>query len=436
MGTRLYPQRNDVRSIAIMNGNIIDGRGGDPLTGMTLLIEGERIAAIGPRDQVHIPRDAIVIDAMGGSILPGLIDCHVHFLLEYPDVLRSLITQPSLRLLQAIPRMRLTLEAGVTTIRDAGGSPAGLKIAVERGIVAGPRMQVAVSMITQTGGHGDGFYPCCVYLCFFGVRFFDVPDGVADGVDEVRKATREILRAGADSVKLATTGGVISTSDAPTSSQLTVEEIATAVYEAAAQEKRCMAHAQGSQGIKNALLGGVASIEHGVYLTDELIDLMLKRNVYLVPTLVAPQAVIEFGQEHPDILPPMMATKAIDVIEAHRQSFRRAVEAGVQVAMGTDSGVGKHGENGRELQLMVENGLTPLQAIVASTSNAARLLHLDGSLGTLEVGKLADVIVVDGDVLSDISRIVDPRNVKLVLKGGKAAKNTLGAGVPMIAGLA
>ncbi len=405
MGTRLYPQRNDVRSIAIMNGSIIDGRGGDPLTGMTLLIEGERIAAIGPRDQVHIPRDAIVIDAMGGSILPGLIDCHVHFLLEYPDVLRSLITQPSLRLLQAIPRMRLTLEAGVTTIRDAGGSPAGLKIAVERGIVAGPRMQVAVSMITQTGGHGDGFYPCCVDLGFFGLRFYDVPDGVADGVEEVRKATREILRAGADWIKLATT-------------------------------KRCMAHAQGSQGIKNALLGGVASIEHGVYLTDELIDLMLKRNVYLVPTLVAPQAVIEFGQEHPDILPPMMAAKAIDVIEAHRQSFRRAVEAGVQVAMGTDSGVGKHGENGRELQLMVENGLTPLQAIVASTSNAARLLHLDGSLGTLEVGKLADVIVVDGDVLSDISRIVDPRNVKLVLKGGKAAKNTLGAGVPMIAGLA
>ncbi len=436
MGTRLYPQRNDVRSIAIMNGSIIDGRGGDPLTGMTLLIEGERIAAIGPRDQVHIPRDAIVIDAMGGSILPGLIDCHVHFLLEYPDVLRSLITQPSLRLLQAIPRMRLTLEAGVTTIRDAGGSPAGLKIAVERGIVAGPRMQVAVSMITQTGGHGDGFYPCCVDLGFFGLRFYDVPDGVADGVEEVRKATREILRAGADWIKLATTGGVISTSDAPTSSQLTVEEIATAVYEAAAQEKRCMAHAQGSQGIKNALLGGVASIEHGVYLTDELIDLMLKRNVYLVPTLVAPQAVIEFGQEHPDILLPMMGTKAIDVIEAHRQSFRRAVEAGVQVAMGTDSGVGRHGENGRELQLMVENGLTPLQAIVASTSNAARLLHLDGSLGTLEVGKLADVIVVDGDVLSDISRIVDPRNVKLVLKGGQAAKNTLGAGVPMIAGLA
>src|SRR5258708_1986536 len=138
MGTRLYPQRSDVRSIAIMNGSIIDGRGGDPLTGMTLLIEGERIAAIGPRDQVHIPRDAIVIDAMGGSILPGLIDCHVHFLLEYPDVLRALITQPSLRLLQAIPRMRLTLEAGVTTIRHPEASPPALNIPPHHAIVPPP----------------------------------------------------------------------------------------------------------------------------------------------------------------------------------------------------------------------------------------------------------------------------------------------------------
>jgi imidazolonepropionase-like amidohydrolase len=287
-------------------------------------------------------------------------------------------------------------------------------------------------MISQTGGHGDGFFPCCVDIGFFGMRFYDVPSGVSDGIDEVRKATRKILRAGADWIKLATTGGVLSTSDAPTSSQLTVEEIATAVYEAAAQEKRCMAHAQGSQGIKNALLGGVASIEHGVYLNDELIDLMIERDVFLVPTLVAPVAVVEFATEHPDILPPMMAAKATDVIEAHRQSFRRAVEAGVKVAMGTDAGVGKHGENGRELVLMVENGMTPMQAIVASTANAARLLHLDEHVGTLEVGKLADVVIVDGDIVGDIRKIADPTNVKLVLKGGRAAKNTFEVGVPSI----
>src|SRR6266581_954609 len=419
--------------LAITNGTVIDGRGSDPLEGAVVLIEGERITAVGKRAHVNIPRDATVIDAAGGSILPGLIDTHVHFMLEYPDVLRALLTPPSLRLLQAIPRMRATLDAGITTVRDAGGSPAGLKIAVERGIVVGPGMQVAVSVISQTGGHGDGFFPCCVDIGLFGIRFYDVPESVVDGVEEVRKATREILRAGADWIKLATTGGVLSASDTPTSSQLTVDEIATAVYEAAAQEKRCMAHAQGSQGIKNALIGGVASIEHGVYLNDELIDLMLKKDVYLVPTLVAPLAVAEFAREHPDILPPMMAAKAKEVIEDHKQSFRHAVQAGVNIAMGTDSGVGKHGENGRELMLMVENGMTTMQAIVASTRNAARLLHLDKYIGTLEVGKLADVIVVKGDILGDIRKILDQTNIQLVLKGGRAAKNTFEERVPMMA---
>jgi imidazolonepropionase-like amidohydrolase len=417
-------------TLAITNGTIIDGLGGDPLAG-TLLIEEKQIIAVGRKDQVAIPRDAKVIDARGGCILPGLIDCHVHFMLEYPDIMRGLITQPSLRLLQSIPRMRSTLDAGVTTVRDAGGSPAGLKYAVEQGIVLGPRMQVAVSMISQTGGHGDGFFPCCVDIGLFGIRFYDVPNGVSDGIEEVRKTTREILRAGADWIKLATTGGVLSTSDAPTSSQLTIEEIATAVYEAATQEKRCMAHAQGTQGIKNALLAGVASIEHGVYLNDELIDLMLKKDVYLVPTLVAPIAVSEYARDHPDILPPMMAEKANGVIEAHKQSFRHAVEAGVKVAMGTDSGVGKHGENGRELLLMVENGMTPMQAIVASTRNAAQLLHLDAYVGSLEVGKLADVVVVNGNILEDIASITDQANVQLVLKGGQAAKNTFEEKVPM-----
>ncbi len=413
-------------SIAIVNGTIIDGRRGwEPQTVKTLLIEDERIVAIGRDDQVNLQKDTQVLDARGGSILPGLIDTHVHFLMEYPALTQYLVTPPSLRLFEAIPRMRATLRAGVTTVRDAGGTPASVKLAVERGIVPGPRMQVAVSMITQTGGHGDGFYPCCVDLGFFGIHLPDVPRGVADGVEEVRRTVREVLRSGADWIKLATTGGVLSTADAPTSSQLTVEEIAVAVYEAAAQDKRCMAHAQGTLGIKHALQAGVASIEHGVYLNNELIDLMLQKDAYLVPTLVAPQAVIEFSQEHPDLLPPVMAAKAAAVIDVHRRSFRMAVEAGVKIAMGTNFGVGRHGENGRELQLMVEHGMTPMQAIQASTANAAQLLHLSDDLGTLEVGKLADVIVVDGDVLANIALLADPANVKLVLKGGKVVKNIL-----------
>ena len=196
-----------------------------------------------------------------------------------------------------------------------------------------------------------------------------------------------------------------------------------------------MAHAQGTQGIKNALLAGVVSIEHGVYLTDELIELMLQKDAWLVPTLVAPLAVVKFSQEHPEIIPPLMAAKALSVVETHKQSFRRAVEAGVKIAMGTDAGVGRHGDNGQELVLMVEDGMTPMQAIIASTSSAAQLLRMDHDLGTLETGKLADVIIVDGDVLSDISKIADPANVKLVLKGGQAAKNTLNVAVPTLVGL-
>lgn len=410
---------------AITHGTVIDGRGGEPRTGMTMLLDGEYISALGKDGRIGIPREAEVIDAAGRFILPGLIDCHVHFLMEYPDIMRALITPPSLRLLQALPRLKKTLEAGVTTVRDAGGTPAGVKMAVERGIIEGPRMQVAVSIISQTGGHGDGYFPCCVDIGFFGIQLTDVPRAVVDGIEEVRRATREILRAGADWIKLATSGGVLSASDSPRSSQLTIEEIATAVYEAAAQDKRCMAHAQGTQGIKNALIAGVASIEHGVYLTEELIHLMLEREAYLVPTLVAPLAVVEFAREHPDILPPVMAEKALSVVDSHQRSFRMAVEAGVKIAMGTDSGVGRHGENGRELQLMVENGMSPMQAIVASTASAAKLLYLDDRLGTLEEGKLADVILVEGNVLENIGLLADPANVKLVLKGGNMVKNIL-----------
>jgi imidazolonepropionase-like amidohydrolase len=418
--------------LAITNATLIDGNGNEPYNNGTVLLDEERIRAVGQKNEVHIPRNTTIIDAQGSSVLPGLIDCHVHFMLEYPHLIRALATPPSLSLFNVIPRLQATLNAGITTVRDAGGTPAGVKMAVERGIIAGPRMQVAVSLLSQTGGHGDGHYPCCLDLGLFGIQLLDVPSGVADGIEEVRKTTREILRAGADWIKLATTGGVLSTADAPTSSQFTIEEIATAVYEAAAQEKRCMAHAQGTQGIKNALRAGVTSIEHGIYLDDEAIDLMRKQGAYLVPTLVAPIWVAEFAAEHPDILPPAMIEKSYNVMDAHRQSFRRAVEAGINIAMGTDAGVGAHGENGRELQLMVDNGMTPLQAITASTLHAARLLHLDKELGTLAVGKLADIILIDGDVSNNIHLLTQPANVKLVLKGGRAAKNNLDAILPTI----
>ena len=403
--------------LAIVGARLIDGSGADPIEDGALVIEGERITSVGKRDAVQVPRGAVVIEADGGTVMPGIIDCHVHLSGQWGyDLLRNLMTSPSLGLLYTVPNCRATLEGGITTVRDAGGTPAGVKMAVERGLFAGPRMLVAVSVLSQTGGHGDAMMPCCIDMR--GPRPADIPHSVVDGAEEMRHAVREILRAGADWVKLCTSGGVLSAADSPRSAQFTVEEIAVAVYEAAAQEKRCMAHAQSTQGIKNALLAGIASIEHGIWLDDEAIQMMLDRGVYLVPTLVAPEDVVRLAESRPGLLPAYAVDKARMVMDDHRQSFRRAVEAGVKVAMGTDSGVGPHGENARELVLMAQNGMTPMQSIVASTRSAAELLHLDHDRGTLTPGKLADVLVLDGNPLDDIAVVADAGRRALVLKGG------------------
>jgi imidazolonepropionase-like amidohydrolase len=427
------PTRPIEGPLAILGAQIIDGTGRDPIAAGALVVEGERITAVGRRSEVRVPRGALVIEAEGASVLPGLIDCHVHLAGQWGyNLLRRLVTPPSLGLLYSVPNCRATLEGGVTTVRDAGGTPAAVKLAVERGLFPGPRVLVAVTILSQTGGHADSMLPCCVDL---GGPLThspaDVPRGVVDGADEMRHKVREILRAGADWIKLCTSGGVLSSADSPRSAQFTVEEIAVAVYEAATQEKRCMAHAQSAQGIKNALRAGIASIEHGIWLDDEAIQVMLDRGVYLVPTLVAPEDVIRVAEEKPDLMPPYAVEKARMVMDDHRASFRRAVEAGVKVAMGTDSGVGPHGENARELVLMAQNGMTPMQSIVASTRSAAELLRQDEQVGTLAPGKLADVLVVDGDPLAAIEVVADPARRALVLKGGAPV---IGRLMPVAAG--
>ncbi|HEX6508287.1 MAG TPA: amidohydrolase family protein, partial [Chloroflexota bacterium] len=243
---------------------LIDGTGRAPAEHATVLVEDGRIVAVGPNSRIQVPDDTEIIDAAGRALLPGLIDCHVHVMSQGFNILRQLATPPSLKLLQCIPHLRATLDAGFTTIRDAAGAPLGVKLAVEQGIIAGPRMQISVTALSQTGGHGDHFTRACIHL---DVNLPDVPFGVVDGVEPMRQRVREILRAGADWIKMCTTGGVLSQTDTPASSQFTVAEIEAAVYEARADGgKQCMAHAQGTQGIKNAVRAGVRSIEHGIWL--------------------------------------------------------------------------------------------------------------------------------------------------------------------------
>ena len=416
--------------VVIRGARIITGEDTEPIERGTLVFEGERIVAVGRESDVQTPHGARNIDADGMTLMPGLIDCHVHLTGRWGyNLLDALQTSPSLGLLYSVPNARATLDAGVTTVRDAGGTPAGVRQAIERGLFPGPHMLAAITILSQTGGHGDNFMPCCVDLSGIvaGVPLMrDVPHRVVDGVDGMRHKVREVLRAGADWIKLCTSGGVLSASDAPESAQFTVEEIRVAVEEAAAQGKRCMAHAQSNRGIKNAIVAGVASIEHGIYLDDEAIDMMLERGVYLVPTLVAPQDVVDAAEANPGTLPAYAIEKATHVIEAHRRSFRMAVEAGVKIAMGTDTGVGPHGGNARELDLMARyGGMSSMQAIIASTRVAAELLHLDGQTGALAAGKLADLLVVEGDPLADLSILAQPDRLALIVKSGAAARDRL-----------
>jgi imidazolonepropionase-like amidohydrolase len=337
------------------------------------------------------------VDLAGKALLPGLFDCHTHVVVSTIDQTRNLQTPFGYRYYQAMQNLEATLRIGITTVRDAGGADLGIKQAVDDGLIPGPRMQISLSMLSQTGGHGDPWTASGSEVPFF-PRHPGVPETIVNGSDEMRAKVRELVRMGADVIKVAVSGGVLSPRDKPTHAHFRLEELKVLVEEATAAGIWVMAHAQATHGIKNAIRAGIRSIDHGIYLDDEAIEMMLARGTWLVPTLVAPRGVIDAAEAGAAIAEQSVA-KARDVVETHRASFSKAVAAGVKVAMGTDSGVTPHGNNLREVGLMVEGGMTPMQAIVATTRSAAELMGLEDELGTLEPGKRADLVVVDGDPL-------------------------------------
>ncbi len=371
--------------------SIIDGTGSSSAVA-DLVVEDGRIVEIGS----GLDGDERV-DLAGKSLLPGLFDCHTHVVVSTVDQMRNLQTPFSYRFYQAAENLAATLRIGITTVRDAGGADLGIKQAVADGLIPGPRMQISLSMIGQTGGHGDPWMASGADLRWL-PRHPGVPDTLVDGVDEMRRVVRTLVRMGADLIKVATSGGVLSPRDKPTHAHFRLEELQVMVEEATAAGIFVMAHAQATPGIKNAIRAGIRSIEHGIYLDDEAIEMMLARGTWLVPTLMAPRGVID-AAEAGAAIPEASVAKAREVVEIHRASFAKAVEAGVNIAMGTDSGVTPHGLNLRELALMVEGGMTPMQAIEATTRSAAELMGLEDELGTLEAGKRADIVVVDGDPL-------------------------------------
>ena len=280
--------------------------------------------------------------------------------------------------------MAKTLALGITTVRDAAGADLGVKQAQEDGLITGPRLQISIGLISPTGGHGDGWTASghCIPLS---VPHPGRPASVVDGPDEMRRVARQLLRAGAEVLKVCTTGGVMSPRDDPRHSQFTPEELDVLVTEARMQDKAVMAHAQGTDGIKNAVRAGIRSIEHGIYLDDEAIEMMLARGTWLVPTLVAPVNVIRAAAAGIS-LPEAVVRKAEEVAAVHADSVRRAVAAGVKIAMGTDSGIGAHGTNLEELPLMAACGMTPAEVLVSATSSAAELLGYANELGRIVEG--------------------------------------------------
>lgn len=394
-------------------GRVFDGT--TALPSADVAVQDGRIVDVGPR----LDGDERV-DVAGRTILPGLFDCHVHLAFgpEDLDLLVSLQQPFSYHFYGAIANMRATLETGITTVRDAGYLDLGMKQAIDDGLVAGPHTQISVNQISQTGGHGDGWMISGYDLGDLAYPGF--PTGMVDSPDAMRLRVRELIRAGADVIKVFTTGGVLSPRDDPRHAHFSDAELAVLVEEATRAGRYVMAHAQGSPGIKAAVRAGIRSIEHGIYLDDEAIEMMLKAGTWLVPTLVAARGVIQAADAGTNLLEAQIR-KARAVVEVHQDSFKRAVKAGVKIAMGTDSGVTAHGANLRELALMEAGGMTPLEVLLATTRSAAELMGLADEAGSLEVGKRADLVVVDGDPFAFAD--LKPR-IRAVYKSGACVAGT------------
>jgi imidazolonepropionase-like amidohydrolase len=407
----------ETRPIALVGGRLIDGTGADPLVDSVVVIDGDKIHQAGPADQVKVPREADVIDIAGKTVLPGLIDAHVHlFGITSMNQMTWVIDEPHVRTVRAAIDAWRCLDAGFTTVRDAGGMLAiYVKRAIEEGTVIGPRIVASGLIISQTAGHGDWHFVPVEWN-----RRMQMAR-LADGVPEVRKAAREQLREGADMLKIFTTGGVMSEKDKPTTCQYSMDEIRAFVEEAGNAGVRTGTHAQATQGIKNAVLAGVDNIDHGVYLDDEVIELMMERGTTLVPTLAVVDAIVTHGRKAGVF--EASVRKAESVQAAHIASFKKAFAAGVLCGLGTDylsDPTSPMGANADELVMYVDKvGLSPMDAIVCATRNNAIVLGLQDEIGTLEAAKQADLIVVDGDPLADISVLRDRDRILAVYKGGQ-----------------
>ncbi|QRN97781.1 amidohydrolase family protein [Archangium violaceum] len=402
------------RALVLKAARLFDAKSGKLVTPGQVVVVGGRISAVGPT--APVPAGAEVLELGDATLLPGFLDAHTHLTTQpgedwRQDVLDSFQRTIAEQTLDALPFARATLMAGFTTVRNLGGPDfidVGLRNGIRRGVAVGPRILTATAGLGTTGGHcddGNSFRK--------GLLVEEASRGVADGPEAFRVKVRENIKYGADLIKVCATGGVLSFNDDVGSPQLTQAELDALIDEAHAHKRKVAAHAHGAEGAKRAIRAGVDSIEHGSFLDDEALALMKKQGTWFVPTALALQTVLERADK--GMLPPEVARKAREAGAAHRQAMRKAIASGVRMAFGTDSGVYAHGRNAEEFALLVGAGMKPAEALRSATVHGAELLGVQDTLGTLEAGKLADVVAVPGDPLQDIRRT---QQVFFVMKEG------------------
>src|SRR3954447_2372590 len=409
----------------LKNARLIDRTGAGPVEGATIVLRDNRIEAVATRNQGDLPAEAGIVDCLGKTLLPGLIHCHDHMANHKYDPAHrwGIHEAQSTRVLRTAAVLGQTLAAGYTLIRDAAGLDVGFKRAIEEGLIDGPRLILSLSIISPIGGIGDAVSPsglplddCC---CIPGDPL--VPPSVVTSIADVRDVVRKMVRAGADVIKCATTGGASSRpGHGPRDGAFNLDEMQALVDEAHALDRRVMCHALGGRGLDIAIEAGVDSIEHGCYLAENPrhLERMAERGIFFVPTLL----VYEYHRRSPQ---PHVRERAQALQEAHVTSIRRALDIGVRVVAGTDAGGHGHPANAGELECLVKAGMTPMQALQAATGWAAECLGREADLGTVEPGKLADLVVVAGDPLADISVLRDPARIALVIKDGEVVTNRM-----------
>jgi imidazolonepropionase-like amidohydrolase len=396
-------------------GRVIDAVGDRALTERTIVVRDGRIAAIEPGYRAAAGAQDRVVDLRGSTVLPGLMDMHVHLTSEFnrrSEIERFVLDAPDVAIDGVVFAGR-TLQAGFTTVRDLGDSfraSLALRDAINAGKLAGPRIFAAGKSIATTGGHADPTNGWAEHLR--GER--GPQDGVADGTVEAATSVRQRYKDGSDLIKVTATGGVLSLAKNGLNPQFTEEELRAIVLTARDYGFKVAAHAHGAEGMKRAIRAGVDTIEHGTYMDDETIALMKQKGTWYVPTISAGRWVFDRSQE-PGFFPEVVRPKAASIGPLIQGTFGRAWKAGVRILFGTDTGVSAHGDNAREFRFMVEAGMPPLEAIRAATIAPARFLEIDDRLGSVQVGKLADLVAVPGDPLADITAM---ERVHFVMKDG------------------